>query len=52
MIRTEPIPLGMFELDAGEHVLRVRIAGVNDKAVKSYMFGLDEVILEPAAPGK
>ena len=36
----------------GDHVLRVRIAGANDKAVKSCMFGLDEVILEPAAPGK
>jgi len=48
VVRTEPIPLGTFRLDEGEHVLAVRIVGANEQAVKSYMFGLDEVQLENA----
>ena len=40
MIATEPIPLGTFELTEGPHTLSVEIVGANDKAVKSYMFGI------------
>ena len=43
---TDPIFLGTFNLTEGEHVLTVEIIGANEKAVKSYMFGLDEVILD------
>ena len=46
VIRTEPIPLGTVELAGAEHVLGVEIVGKNEKAVPSYMFGLDEVLLE------
>ena len=38
------------ELSAGEHTLRIEIVGANDKAVKSYMVGLDYVKLEEAKP--
>ena len=46
VVRTEPIPLGTFRLEAGERVLKVKIVGANEKAIKFYMFGLDEVVLE------
>jgi hypothetical protein len=46
VIRTEPIPLGTIELSGAEHVLGAEIVGKNEKAVPSYMFGLDEVLLE------
>lgn len=46
VINTDPIPLGVFELEEGEHVLGVEIVGANEKAVKSYMFGLDYVVFE------
>ncbi len=45
---TEPISLGSFDLAEGEHTLSVRIVGANEKAVKSYMFGIDQLALEPA----
>jgi len=48
VIRTEPIPLGIFELKEGENALRVEIMGANEKAIKSYMVGLDDVVLTPA----
>ncbi len=48
VIPTEPIPLGTHELTAGDHTLTVEIVGANEKAIKSYMFGLDQFILEPA----
>jgi hypothetical protein len=43
---TDPIPLGTFNLTEGEHILTVEIVGANQKAVKSYMFGLDEVMFD------
>ena len=46
VINTEPIPLGTFELTEGPHTLGVEIVGANEKAVKSYMFGLDYLIFE------
>jgi hypothetical protein len=45
-IRTDAIPLGTIELTRGEHVLGVEIVGKNENAIPSYMFGLDEVVLE------
>ncbi len=41
-----PIALGRFDLSEGEHQLSVEIVGCNPQAVKSYMFGLDQVILD------
>lgn len=48
VIRTDAIPLGTAELTKGQHVLGVEILGKNEKAIPSYMFGLDEVLLEKA----
>jgi hypothetical protein len=48
VIPTGQLPLGLHELNAGPHRLLVEITGANPKAVKSYMFGLDYVKLEPA----
>lgn len=39
--------LGVFDLPAGESQLSVEIVGANEKAIRSYMFGLDYVRLEP-----
>ena len=39
--------LGEFELKAGENELSVTVVGANEKAVKSYMFGLDYLLLKP-----
>jgi hypothetical protein len=46
---TEPMALGTFELPAGEQKLTVEIVGANEKAVKSYMFGIDQIILKNAS---
>ena len=45
VISTEPISLGTHELNEGEHKLTVEIIGANEKAKKSYMFGIDYVKL-------
>jgi hypothetical protein len=45
---TEEMELGVFELSAGENQLSTTIIGANEKAVKSYMFGLDYILLKPA----
>lgn len=45
-IPADPIDLGVHQLEKREHVLRVEIVGTNEKAKKSYMFGLDYVLLE------
>ena len=42
-----PIGGAPMELKAGEHKLTIEIVGANEKAVKRYLFGLDEVVLEP-----
>jgi hypothetical protein len=44
---TGVIPMGKRTLTVGQHKLTVEILGANEKAVKSYMFGLDYVKLEP-----
>jgi len=43
---TEPMALGTFELPKGEQKLSVEIAGANEKAVKSYMFGIDQILVK------
>ena len=43
---TKEMPLGTFELKAGENRLSATITGANEKAVKSYMFGLDYIVLK------
>jgi hypothetical protein len=43
VILSDPIGLGVLELAAGEHVLGVELVGANEKAVKAYMFGIDEI---------
>jgi len=45
---TGPINLGLHELTAGDHTLTFEITGANPKALKSYMAGLDYVLLTPA----
>jgi hypothetical protein len=47
VVPTGPIPLGEHDLSAGEHKLTIEITGANERAVKSYMAGLDYVKLEP-----
>jgi hypothetical protein len=40
--------LGEHELAAVNHTLTVEIVGANEKAQKSYLFGIDSVTCEPA----
>jgi len=44
----EPIRANLVEMAAGEHKLTIEIVGANEKAIKSYMVGLDYLKLEPA----
>jgi hypothetical protein len=46
VIATDPISLGQFELKEGEHKLTVEITGANELAKKSYMFGMDKLIIK------
>jgi len=46
VVPTEPILLGTFDLDQGDHKLTVEIVGANEKALKKYMFGIDYVVFE------
>jgi hypothetical protein len=39
------IDLGVFELKAGENLFTATAIGANDQALKSYMFGLDYLLL-------
>ena len=48
VIPSGPVSLGTRELSAGDHKLMVEVLGANEKAIKSYMFGLDYVKLLPA----
>jgi hypothetical protein len=47
VVNTSLIPLGVFELPAGENVLTVEIVGKNPEAIPAYMFGLDYLGFEP-----
>jgi hypothetical protein len=44
---TENIELGTFDLKEGRNTLTAEIVGINPEAKKSYMFGLDYILLEP-----
>lgn len=46
VVPTKEIDLGSFELKQGENELSVTVIGANEKAVKSYMFGLDYIRLQ------
>jgi hypothetical protein len=48
VIATGPVELGTFELQAGENTIALTITGANAKAVRSYMVGLDYLLLAPA----
>ncbi len=48
VIPSGELPFGTFNLSAGQHKISVEILGADEKAVKSYMFGLDYVKLQPA----
>lgn len=41
------VDLGVFELKAGENEFSATVIGANTKADKSYMFGLDYLLLKP-----
>jgi hypothetical protein len=43
-----PLAIGTYDMTAGEHQLTVEIVGANPQAIKGYMFGLDEVLLQSA----
>jgi len=47
VVPTGLLRMGEHDLSAGEHKLTIEIVGANEKAVKSYMFGLDYVKLDP-----
>ena len=51
VVATGVLDMGVHRLSKGDHTLRVEITGANDKAVKSYMFGLDYLKLEDVASG-
>jgi D-arabinan exo alpha-(1,3)/(1,5)-arabinofuranosidase (non-reducing end) len=42
-----PLDLGVHQLGAGDHTLRVTITGAGERAKKAYMFGLDYLLLAP-----
>ena len=48
VIPSGPISLGTHEIGEGEHKITIEIVGANEKAVKAYMCGIDEIILKPA----
>ncbi|MGB2808342.1 MAG: DUF2961 domain-containing protein [Sedimentisphaerales bacterium] len=46
VVPTGVLDLGTHKLEKGQHVLKVKIIGANEKAVKKYMFGIDYLLLE------
>ncbi|MBX7256527.1 MAG: DUF2961 domain-containing protein [Candidatus Hydrogenedentes bacterium] len=48
VVSTPETSLGVFDLKAGENLLKVEITGANAKAVPRHMLGLDYLRLEPA----
>jgi serine/threonine protein kinase/WD40 repeat protein len=49
-VTNRDIDLGIFELKEGTNNLTVELVGINAKALKRNMFGLDYLTLEPAGP--
>ncbi|MBN2506860.1 MAG: DUF2961 domain-containing protein [Verrucomicrobia bacterium] len=47
VVPSGPVNLGTHDLSAGEHRFRLEIAGANDRALKSFMAGLDYLKLDP-----
>jgi hypothetical protein len=47
VIATGQLEMGIFELDKGQHTVTAEIVGANADAVKSHMFGLDYLKLDP-----
>jgi len=45
---TAPVPLGAHELEQGSHKLTIEIVGANPSAGPGRLFGIDQVVLEPA----
>ena len=41
--------LGVHELKGGENEMRVTVVGANEKAARSFMFGLDYLLVKPAS---
>ncbi len=48
VIVSGPVELGTFDLKAGQNTVAFTLTGANPKAVKSYMTGLDYLLLTPA----
>jgi len=48
VIPSGPVGFGQKDLSAGDHKLTVEIIGANEKAAKSFMFGLDYIKLGAA----
>ena len=46
---SEEVELGVFELSAGENRISAVVVGANDQAKKSYMFGMDQLIIKRVA---
>lgn len=44
---TKEIELGIVDLKEGDNEFSTTVVGANEKAVKSYMFGLDYLLLKP-----
>jgi len=51
VIATGALDMGLHELTRGAHVLKVEIVGANQKAVQSYMVGLDYIKLKDITSG-
>jgi hypothetical protein len=45
---TKEMDLGVFDLKAGENEFSATVVGANEKAIKSYMLGLDYLLLKAA----
>jgi len=48
---TGVLDMGVHKLIRGQHTLRAKIVGADDRAVKSYMFGIDYVTLDDVTSG-
>lgn len=46
VIATEPLPLGQFQFTEGDQNLTIEIVGANENAKKSYMFGMDRLVIK------
>jgi hypothetical protein len=44
---TREVDLGVFDLKAGDNEFTATVVGANEKAIKTYMLGLDYLLLKP-----